>query len=134
VDTNVLVYSYDASEPYKQAIARSLMENLWSTRAGTLSTQVLQEFYNTVTYKVPNRLSPAEARDIVALYGTWPVVVIRPPLILSASRLQEQHQVSFWDALILEAARVAGADRLLTEDMQHGRVIEGVLIEDPFRG
>lgn len=132
VDTNVLVYSYDASEPVKQPIARGLLESLWSTHAGTLSTQVLQEFYNTVTHKVPNRLAPAEARDIVAIYSTWPVVVIRPSLILSASRLHERHELSFWDALVVEAARVAGADVLLTEDMQHGRIIEGVRIENPF--
>ncbi len=133
VDTNVLVYAYDASETVKQPVARLLLEDLWTTRTGSLSTQVLQEFYNTVTHKVARRLAPAEAREIVALYSAWPVVVIRPSLILSASRLEEDHELSFWDALIVEAARIAGASRLLTEDLNHGQSIEGVRIEDPFR-
>lgn len=132
MDTNVLVYAYDASETIKQPIARALLEQLWASHSGTVSTQILQEFYYTVTRKVPSRLAPAEARDIVGLYSAWPVVLIDPSLILSASRVEEAHQVSFWDALVLEAARVAGAGRLVSEDMQHGRVIEGVLIVNPF--
>ena len=64
--------------------------------------------------------------------GLWPVIVVEPALILNASRLEEDHQLSFWDALIIEAARVAGAVRLVTEDLQTGRVIAGVRIENPF--
>jgi predicted nucleic acid-binding protein len=133
VDTNVLVYAYDSSETIKQPIARALLEQLWASHSGVVSTQILQEFYYTVTRKVASPLAPAEARDIVGLYSAWPVVLIGPSLILSASRVAEDHQVSFWDALVLEAAKVAGAGRLLSEDMQHGRVIEGVRIENPFR-
>jgi predicted nucleic acid-binding protein len=132
VDTTVLVYAYDSSETTKQPVASALLDDLWATRRGTLSTQVLQEFYNAVTRKVPNPLLPSQAREIVTQYLAWPVVVIRPDLILGASRLEEQHRLSFWDALVIEAARVAGAARLLTEDMQHGRVIEGIRIENPF--
>lgn len=133
MDTNVLVYAHDASETIKQPIARALLEELWTAHSGAVSTQILQEFYYTVTHKVPSRLTPAEARDIVGLYSAWSVVVIDPSLILSASRVEETHQLSFWDALVVEAARVAGAGRLLSEDMQHGRVIEGVRIENPFQ-
>lgn len=77
-------------------------------------------------------LSRAEAREIVDLYRLWPVIVVEPALILNASRPEEDHQLSFWDALIIEAARVAGAARLVTEDLQPGRVIAGVRIENPF--
>lgn len=134
VDTNILVYAHDASETVKQPIARDLLNRLWAERRGTLSTQILQEFYAVATRKLTSPMLRPEARKIIGLYSTWPVVVIDSPLILNASRLEEQHQLSFWDALVLEASRVAGAELLLTEDMQHGRVIEGVRIENPFRG
>lgn len=132
VDTNVLIYAHDASEAVKQPVARAALDRLWGARSGTLSTQVLQEFYNVATRKLALPMTRAEAREIVDLYSAWPVVVLDPALILSASRLEEEHQLSFWDALVFEAARVAGAERLLTEDMQHGRVIEGIRIENPF--
>ena len=66
------------------------------------------------------------------MYSTWPVVAIEPALLLTASRLHEQHALSFWDALVIEAARVGGATRLLTEDLGTGTEIAGVLIENPF--
>jgi predicted nucleic acid-binding protein len=132
VDTNVLLYAHNGSETTKQPIARTLLEELWQARTGAISTQVLQEFYVVATRKFSPPLARHEAREIVELYAAWPVVLLDPTLILGATRLEEEHQLSFWDALILEAARVAGAERLLTEDLQHGRVIEGVRIENPF--
>ncbi|HUG47011.1 MAG TPA: PIN domain-containing protein [Candidatus Limnocylindria bacterium] len=132
VDTNVLLYAYDAAETVKQPVARAALARLWAERSGTLSTQVLQEFYNGATRKLTPPMRPVEAREIIGLYAAWPVVLLDPSLILAATMLEESHQLSFWDSLVLEAARVAGAQRLLTEDMQHGRVIEGVRIENPF--
>ena len=133
VDTNVLVYAYDATDPQKQTLAQSALTQLWSERTGVLSAQVLQEFYAVATARQKLAMTPAEAREIVELYSTWPVVLIEPSLILTASRLHEQHSVSFWDALIVEAASVAGAGRLLTEDLADGQEIQGVQIENPFR-
>ena len=132
VDTNVLLYAYDATATVKQPVARATLAGLWAERGGTLSTQVLQEFYNAATRKLTPPMSRSDAREIIGLYAAWPVVVLDPTLVLAASRLEETHQLSFWDALVLEAARVGGAQRVLTEDMQHGRVIEGVRIETPF--
>lgn len=132
VDTNVLVYAHDRSEPRKLPVAQALLEELWESRLGRLSTQVLQEFYAVATRKFDPPMSAEEAREIVALYGAWPLVIVDLPLILVASRLGEQHQLSFWDALIVEAARRAGATRLVTEDLQGGRRVEGVRIENPF--
>lgn len=132
VDTNVLLYAHDATETAKQPVARAALHDLWDRRSGTLSTQVLQEFYVTATRKLPRPLSRAEAREVVDLYSAWPVVGIDPNVILAATRIEEEHRLSFWDALILETARIAGADLLLTEDLQHGQVIEGVRIENPF--
>jgi predicted nucleic acid-binding protein len=133
VDTNVLLYAYDTSEAVKQPIARAALDELWVTRLGTLSTQVLAEFYNAATRKLARPVHRAEAREVIDLYTAWPVVTVNPAVILAATALEERHRLSFWDALVIEAARVAGAERLLTEDLQDGRVIEGVRIENPFR-
>lgn len=132
VDTNVLVYAHDSSEARKQPMALALLDRLWATRSGTLSTQILQEFYAVATRKFDPPMSRREAREIVALYATWPVIQVDVPLILTASQLEEQHKLSFWDALVVEAARRSGATRLVTEDLQGGRLIGGIKIENPF--
>jgi len=132
VDTNVLVYAHDRAEPRKQPIARALLDRLWRQRTGVLSTQVLQEFYVIATRKFDPPLRRAAAREIVALYSTWPVVQVDVALILAASKLEEYHSFSFWDALIVEAARRAGATRLLTEDLQAGRQLNSIRIDNPF--
>lgn len=133
VDTNILVYAHDRSEPHKQAIAQALLGELWDGENGALSTQVLQEFYVVATRKLDPPMSGDLARRIVGLYSTWQVVSVDVPLIIAASELEGAHTLSFWDALIVEAARRAGATRLATEDLQHGRIFDGLTIDDPFR-
>jgi predicted nucleic acid-binding protein len=133
VDTNVLVYAHDRSEKGKQPVARALLEELWATQTGVLSTQILQEFYVVATRKFAPPLSRRAAREIVAIYGTWPLVQIDLPLILAASETEERQKLSLWDALVIEAARRAGAARLVTEDLQDARTIGDVRIENPFR-
>jgi predicted nucleic acid-binding protein len=133
VDTNVLVYAHDASQTTKRPIAQALLEELWADRSGAISSQVLQEFYSVATSRLHPQMTPAAAREVVAVYSAWPVVLIEPVLILTASRLAEVRQLSFWDALIVEAARAIGADRVLTEDLNAGQDIEGIRIENPFR-
>ena len=133
VDTNVLVYAHDSSEPRKQSIARALIEDLWRQGTGVISTQVLQEFYVVATRKYDPPMSRDLARRLVAYYATWRVVGVDMPLIISASELEEVHSLSFWDALVVEAARRAGATRLATEDMQDGREFGELRIHDPFK-
>jgi predicted nucleic acid-binding protein len=132
IDTNVLAYAHDRSESYRQPLAQALLEDLWANGTGRLSTQVLQEFYVVATRKFDPPMSRREAREIVGLYAVWPLIEIDLPLILTASQLEEEHTLAFWDALIVEAARRAGATRLVTEDLQSGREIGGVRIENPF--
>jgi predicted nucleic acid-binding protein len=132
VDTNVLIYAHDRTDATKQQTAREIIERLWTDGTGTLSTQVLQEVYVVATSKQKLAMSHREARDLIETYSAWPVVLIEPALILTASRLAEEHHLSLWDALIVEAARVAGAERLLTEDLQDGQRFEGVIVENPF--
>jgi predicted nucleic acid-binding protein len=132
VDTNVLVYAHDASETVRQPVAQSILAELWRTRSGALSTQVLQEFYVVVTRKFDPPLSRREARDLVDAYGQWQLVQVDVPLMSAASQLEERHTLSFWDALIVEAARRSGASRLVTEDLQTRRRLAGVMIDNPF--
>lgn len=132
VDTNVLIYAHDLDADPKRTVAAAILKDLWSTRLGMLSTQVLQEFYVNVTRKIPSTLSPPVAREIVRSYSAWPVQVLEPEMILRASEIEERHRLSFWDALIVTAALAGRAAKILSEDLQPGRMIEGVLIENPF--
>ena len=131
-DTNVLVYAYDATDRPRQLAASEALLALWERRTGILSSQVLQEFYVVATAAHKLAMTPSEAREIVDLYSAWPVVVVEPTLILTASRLHERRSISFWDALIVEAARVGRPTRILTEDLRAGEVIDGIAIVDPF--
>ncbi len=128
----MLLYAHDRSDPEKQERARAVLDGLWANRTGVVSTQVLQEFYAVATRKWTPPLGRSEAREVVALYATWQCIQIDPPLILDASELEERHQFAFWDAVVVEASRRAGATVLLTEDLSHGQLIGGVRIEDPF--
>ena len=132
VDTNVLAYAHDRSEASKRPIAQGILENLWQDQAGAVSTQVLQELYVVVTRKFDPPMPHAAARELVTLYGEWRMVHVDVAHILAASQLQERHGLSFWDALVVEAANRAGATRLLTGDLQGGQRIGGVTIENPF--
>jgi predicted nucleic acid-binding protein len=133
VDTNVVLYAYDRSEHEKSAIARETLSDLWRNRQGLVSTQVLQELYVNLTRKVRVVVPRSKARALVARYGRWPVYAITTGDILEAADLETRHSLSFWDALIVVAAARSGAERLLSEDLQHGRTIAGVRIENPFR-
>jgi predicted nucleic acid-binding protein len=133
VDTNVLVYAHDRDAGDRHAMARAHIAQLWDSREGVLSTQVLQEFYAVVTRKFKPPMSRAKARAIVAAYGEWCAVATEPQLIVSASRLEEEHTLSFWDALIVQAAIQTGAERLTSEDLQDGRGFGTLTIHNPFR-
>ncbi|HEX3391130.1 MAG TPA: PIN domain-containing protein [Solirubrobacteraceae bacterium] len=132
VDTNVLVYAIDDAEPEKRDIAR---EVLGSDRYGefVLSTQVLGEFYVTVTRKLAEPVSEAKAEEAVQWLGLNPTLPIDPTLIKSAIQTSRSAQLSYWDGLIVAAAARAGCERLLTEDLNDGQEIGSVRIENPFR-
>jgi len=134
VDTNVLVYSHDLDAGAKREIAVTVMQKLWEQEIGVISTQVLQEFYVNVTRKIPKPLSPSTARGIIENYLFWHVELNDSDTILLASEIGERHILSFWDSLIIAAASSAKTDKILTEDLNHGQMIEGILIENPFLG
>ena len=132
-DTNVLVYLFDSASPEKQGKARDVFSERAQRDEVLLSTQVLQEFYVTVTRKLASPLSAAQAERLVRDFAAFPVVSTDAPLVVAAVALSRRHRLSLWDAMIVVAARAGGATELLTEDLQHGRVLEGVRIDNPFR-
>jgi len=133
VDTNVLVYAYDADAGAKHELARSRLQTLWKNETGLTSTQVLQEFYVTVTRKLSRPLPRRTAREVVATYRAWPVHRPDADDVIAASELEERHQLSFWDSLIVVSAQRSGARSLLTEDLQDGQRFDGVEVVSPFR-
>jgi len=132
VDTNILVYGHDVDSGPKYQTARRILTDLWQEKRGVLSTQVLQEFYITMTRKVGHLLPRKTVRDILRDYFRWPVERIEPETIINASRIEESYRISFWDALIVAAASQASASKILTEDLKTGQVMEGILLENPF--
>lgn len=132
VDTNVFLYALDERQDGRHDIAARILEELWESRQGVVSTQVLQEVYVNLTRKLRKPMTRPRARAIVERYAAWPVHQITPADIVAASELEQRHTLTFWDALIVVAAQQLGADRVLTEDMQSGRSVGGVRIESPF--
>jgi predicted nucleic acid-binding protein len=132
VDTNILVYAHDLSAGDRHAKASAIIESLWETETGVTSTQVLEEFYVTLTRKIRNALKPNEAREIIRNYIAWPVQINDPETTIRASEIEEKNILSFWDAMIVAAALRLQAQKIITEDLNHGQIIEGILIENPF--
>lgn len=132
VDTNLLVYAYDSSAGKKWELASAVISALWKHRTGTISTQVVQELFVALTQKVADPISPKKAKEIIADLLHWPLVVIDADNILRAVDVQITYRLSFWDSLILQAAISSRTDYLLSEDLQHGQVIESVTIVNPF--
>lgn len=128
-DTNILVYAFDTEEPEKQAIAQRLVAE---TPLIVLSAQVLGEFYWTATRKLPQPLPRDQARSVVEWFSYMTVVAINDDLVRSAIALSDLASIAYWDALIVKAASSSGCSLLLTEDLNHGQVIDGVRIENPF--
>lgn len=133
VDTNVFVYARDASQPAKQPAAARWVDVLWSAGAGRTSTQVLSEYYVTVTRKLTPGLSTLAARDDVADLGAWKPLATDERLIGSAWSIEDRYGLSWRDSLVVAAADHLGCAYLLTEDLQDGQTIEGTTVVDPFR-
>jgi predicted nucleic acid-binding protein len=132
VDTNVLVYAEDRTAGRKHVLARDLVVKLWNDADGVLSVQVLQELYVTLTRKVGKPLSADKALTIVKEYLSWVVVDNTPKLLVAAAGLGQRAQISFWDALVVQAALDAGCDRLYSEDLNAGQKFGPLVVVNPF--
>ncbi|MGH9688513.1 MAG: PIN domain-containing protein [Candidatus Acidiferrales bacterium] len=131
IDTNVLLYAHDIDGGAKHDVAKQVLRRLWQERVGLLSVQVLQEFYVNATRKIPTPLSKQSARLVVSSYALWCGETTSAEVSV-AFRIEDESQISFWDALIVASAMRAGAERILSEDLNAGQRIAGILIENPF--
>ncbi len=130
-DTSVLVYSVNADEPEMQEISRRLVREHLAEGAGTISVQVLREFFWS-SRRLRTPVSYETASEAVEYLAKFSPLQEDASMVLEAVGRTQKMSISFWDALIVEAALKAGADRLFTEDLQHGQVIEGMRVENPF--
>ena len=132
VDTNVLVYAHDSSAGEKHEQAKSLVKNLWTEKAGVVSTQVLQEFYVTVRKKVLHPGDVGTAKRWLSHYINWQVIENDGNAVLHAIDVEQRYQLSFWDALIVQAANRAGTPLLYSEDLNHDQQYGTVRVKNPF--
>lgn len=130
IDTNVLLYCDDAGNSAKQGRALSLVLNHLQDATGAVSLQVLQEYFFNATRKLG--LDVDLARRKVEIYSRFLVVEPGVQDLFAAIDLHRLYRISFWDALILRSAKQAACRVVLTEDMQHGKTIDGVKIVNPF--
>ena len=133
LDTNIIIYAYDVSAKEKHEQAKSILVDLWNSGRGVLSTQVLQEFFVSVTRKIPQPLTLIKAKEIISDLLRWEIVVNDGDWILEAIELHSRHKYSFWDSLIIQAAIRGGASLLLSEDLSGGQTLQGLTIKDPFK-
>jgi predicted nucleic acid-binding protein len=131
VDTNILFYAQDRSAGLKHERAAKIVNDLWQSATGVLSTQVLQEFCVAVR-RVDRNRAIEDLRQWVKRYSDWEIVVNTSESVLAALSLESRHQISFWDALIVHAAQVGRADVLYTEDLNDGQVFGSVRVVNPL--
>lgn len=132
VDSNVLVYAHSRASAEKRDRASELLDRLWVSGGGSVSIQVLQEFFVIVTRKVPQPLSIGEASEIVEDYSRWTVYCPEPKDLSAAIDIHRRFRISFWDAMIIHSARRLNCGVLWTEDLTNGQTYAGVTVRDPF--
>ena len=133
VDTNILLYAHDVSAGTKRDEARTLVEQLWESREGCLSVQVLQEFFVNVTRKIARPLDAETAKEVVADLSHWHAHVPAADDVLGAIGIHQRTGISFWDAMIVRSAAEMGCAVLYSEDLNGGQEYSGVRVENPFR-
>jgi len=132
-DTNVLVYLFDEDSPEKRAFAHERFRTAVEDGSFVISTQILQEFHVAVTRKLHQPIPMEAAEAALEEFSKLPVILVDAAMIVAAARTSRLHTVSFWDALVIEAAQAAGASELLSEDLQDGRRFGDLQIRNPFR-
>jgi predicted nucleic acid-binding protein len=132
VDTNILLYAHDRSAGLKHERARQLIERLWISGQGVLSTQVLQELCINLRRRIARPLSVEEIRSLIQDYLSWEIVVNNPVSVLRALEIEVRHNTSFWDALVIQAAESAGAAILYSEDLAARQKYGSVQVINPL--
>jgi predicted nucleic acid-binding protein len=133
VDANILMYAHDSAAGVKHDRAKTIVEELWRERSGVVSTQVLQELCVNLRRKARRPVALETARSIVDDYLAWHVVTNTGESILQALDIEKRYRISFWDALVIQAAEAAGAVVLYSEDLSDGQTYSGVRVVNPVR-
>jgi predicted nucleic acid-binding protein len=131
VDTNVWVYSQDHTAAEKQEYCRQLLYDLQAQAQLVLSTQVLQEFYNVMTRKA--NADPIRVKSLLQQMQAFELAVVDVPTINHAIDISILTQISFWDALLFAAAAQLNCSSVLTEDLNHGQLVNGIRVVNPFK-
>jgi predicted nucleic acid-binding protein len=132
VDTNILVYAHDAEAGAKHERAKEVLGELWDSGTGVISTQVLQELCLNVRRKYRRPFSIEETQVLIQSYTSWEIVINDARSVLEALSFERRYKVSFWDALILQAAESAEVDILFSEDLAAGQKYGTFRVENPF--
>ena len=134
LDTNIFVYSFDQSATAKARKAAQLIRRALTTQKGVISYQVVQEFFNVAFRRFAHPMSVAEAEQyLITVFRPLLAIHSSPALYVEALRIAGKHRLAWYDAIIIASALEGHCDTLFSEDFQHGRKIEGLQIENPFR-
>jgi predicted nucleic acid-binding protein len=129
----ILVYAHDLKQGAKYERARALVQELWESENGVLSTQVLQEVCVSLRRKVARPLSTEGTRKVIEEYASWEIVVNTAESVVLALEIKGRYKISFWDALIVEAARSCGAEVIYSEDLADGQSYGDVRVINPLK-
>ncbi|MGH8317024.1 MAG: PIN domain-containing protein [Steroidobacteraceae bacterium] len=133
VDSHILIYAHDLDAGVTRERAVLKLRELWDSGTGRLSVQVLQEFYVNATQKLATPIARSTAREVIQTYGVWIHHPTTAETITRATEISDLARISFWDALIVASAEEAGADELLTEDLNDGQAIAGIKVLNPLK-
>jgi predicted nucleic acid-binding protein len=133
VDTNILVYAHDLKHGAKYERARALVQKLWESESGVLSTQVLQELCVSLRRKVARPLSAEGTRKVIEDYASWEIVVKTAESVMQALEIEERYKISFWDALIVQAAGSCRVEAIYSEDLADGQSYGDVRVINPLK-
>jgi predicted nucleic acid-binding protein len=132
VDTNILIYAHDRSAGIEHQRARHAIERLWTAGQGVLSTQILQELCINLRHKLARPLPVEEVRRLIQDYLSWEIVANSPEAVLQALEIEVRYKISFWDAMVLQAAEQSGAAILYSEGLAAGQSYGPVQVMNPL--
>lgn len=132
IDSNIIVYAHDIANPHNQEAAKRLIFEGLQNDSGVISTQVLSEFFVTVTKKIKKPLPIDIAQREIHLLGNLTVIEIEYEMVIQAIEIHRQNRISYWDSLIIAAAQRSHCSRLYSEDLNDGQIINNVQVVNPF--
>lgn len=134
LDTNILVYAIDSSPELcrKRDVAREVVREQIENESGVISIQVVQEFYQVATKKIATPISAEDALQFIQFISILRIVVPNLDMVVAAVHLHKRYTLSFWDAMILQAAKSVDCSELLSEDLQHGFCVDSLIVKNPF--